>query len=1149
MKRKERFFGVLLSLMLMLGLMAGMSLSAHAETTYNVWVGGTRVTSGNMDDVLGDGKVSFTPADGGTPAILTLNGAAITGGYTFNYNAAAIYARGDLTIDVTADSTVTGPDSDSGHSYCVYSGGSLTVTGTGELTAAGGDAYGNSYGVYANSGAVAVNGELTAEGGTSTNGYSYGVFVNDGAITVNGELTAEGGTSTIRSSYGVWAYRDVTVAEGGTLTGTGGAATNLNSYGVYANSGAVTVAEGGTLTAAGGTSTNGNSYGVYAYTAVTFAEGARLTAEGGTQAVKGSVANAIAGTGWTNADGTGSMAGIVANDQGQSLDSYKKIHFPAVVAYDVWVGGTWVTELNAADVLGDGKVSFTPADGGTPATLTLDGAAITGYTFEYNAAAIYAEGDLTIDVMANSTVTGPDNGSGYSYGVYCGGSLTVTGPGELTAAGGDAYGVSCGVYAQEAITVAERGTLTAEGGTSTNDRSCGVYANSIAVTVNGMLTGTGGTSTNDISCGVRALYGAITVAESGTLTGEGGTAGGGSYGVYAYDGAITVAEGGTLTGEGGTSGSSSYGFYAWYGAVTVNGTLTAEGGTAGVSSYGVYAGGDKAITVNGTLTGEGGTATYGNSYGVYANSGAVTVTAGGTLEATGDTAGSSSFGFFANGAVTVAEGATLTAESNTRAIYGSVTNAVAGIGWTDAAGTGDAVEIAVSTEGQTLEYKKVHFPMPLYDVWVGGTQVTGANMNDVLGDGKVSYTPAAADDPATTDADETAPATLTLDGAAITGGYTFNDNAAAIYAEGDLTIDVTADSTVTGPDNGSGNSYGVYSGGSLTFTGAGMLTAAGGDAYRYSYGVYAYKGAVTVNGTLTAAGSKATGTDGESYGVWADGAVTAGGTLDATGDEASAFSYGVYTLNGAVTVAEGGTLTGTGGTSTDEYGSSCGVWATGDVTVEANGTLTGRGGTSTNYFNYGVWADGAVTVAGTLTGTGGTSTNGNSCGVYAETGDVTVNAAATLTAAGNKRAIDGSVTNAVAGTGWTDATGTAGMAHIAVNTTGQTLEYKKLQFPVPPFGTPDFTLPGSIRTVEANAFEGGAMTVVSVPDGCEVIGAGAFKDCGSLTQIRVPAGCAIGDGAFSGCGTVFVYAPAGSPAESFCAAPANANCVFCETAD
>ena len=193
----------------MLALMAGMSAAAYAETDYPVWVGGTQVTSENMNDVLGDADagatVTFTPAEGDTPATLTLNGASITGGYTFGDKVAAIYAEGDLTIDVTADRTVTGPDNGSGKSYCVYSGGSLTVT---------------------------VNGELTAEGGTSTNGYSYGVYANYGAVTVNGELTAEGGTSTNRSSYGVSAYRDVTVAEGGTLTGEGGAATNGNSYGV-----------------------------------------------------------------------------------------------------------------------------------------------------------------------------------------------------------------------------------------------------------------------------------------------------------------------------------------------------------------------------------------------------------------------------------------------------------------------------------------------------------------------------------------------------------------------------------------------------------------------------------------------------------------------------------------------------------------------------------------------------------------------------------------------------------------------------------------------------------------------------------------------------------------------------------------------------
>ena len=95
---------------------------------------------------------------------------------------------------------------------------------------------------------------------------------------------------------------------------------------------------------------------------------------------------------------------------------------------------------------------------------------------------------------------------------------------------------------------------------------------------------------------------------------------------------------------------------------------------------------------------------------------------------------------------------------------------------------------------------------------------------------------------------------------------------------------------------------------------------------------------------------------------------------------------------------------------------------------------------------------------------------------------------------------------------------------------------------IPAFGTPDFTLPEDITVIEANAFEGAAMTVMSIPDGCESIGDSAFKDCQSLTRIRVPSACALGADVFSGCGTVFVYGTAGSPAEAYC--QSHSNCVF-----
>ena len=93
-----------------------------------------------------------------------------------------------------------------------------------------------------------------------------------------------------------------------------------------------------------------------------------------------------------------------------------------------------------------------------------------------------------------------------------------------------------------------------------------------------------------------------------------------------------------------------------------------------------------------------------------------------------------------------------------------------------------------------------------------------------------------------------------------------------------------------------------------------------------------------------------------------------------------------------------------------------------------------------------------------------------------------------------------------------------------------------------PFGTADFTLPAGTLTIEANAFEGAAMTVVSIPEGCERIGDYAFRNCAGLSRIRIPANCALGTDVFDGCGTVYVFGAAGSPAEAYCAA--HENCVF-----
>ena len=96
----------------------------------------------------------------------------------------------------------------------------------------------------------------------------------------------------------------------------------------------------------------------------------------------------------------------------------------------------------------------------------------------------------------------------------------------------------------------------------------------------------------------------------------------------------------------------------------------------------------------------------------------------------------------------------------------------------------------------------------------------------------------------------------------------------------------------------------------------------------------------------------------------------------------------------------------------------------------------------------------------------------------------------------------------------------------------------------PAFGTPDFMIPAGTETIEAGAFEGIAAAIVEIPANCASIGDYAFRDCGQLTMIRIPAGCGLGTGVFDGCAMVYVFGTPGSDAENYC--QTHNNCVFVE---
>ncbi len=93
--------------------------------------------------------------------------------------------------------------------------------------------------------------------------------------------------------------------------------------------------------------------------------------------------------------------------------------------------------------------------------------------------------------------------------------------------------------------------------------------------------------------------------------------------------------------------------------------------------------------------------------------------------------------------------------------------------------------------------------------------------------------------------------------------------------------------------------------------------------------------------------------------------------------------------------------------------------------------------------------------------------------------------------------------------------------------------------------TPDdfsFILPNGTQQIRESAFEGTDVSGVYIPDGCLSVGAYAFRNCRSLTAVRIPAGCNLGEGVFDGCEAVAVTGPAGCEAEAYCST--HDNCDF-----
>ncbi len=262
---------------------------AHFKAVYPVWVGDTRVTSANQDDVLGDGTVCYVPATGAGTATLTLSNATINEAYSPNDDgdAAAIYAEQELTIQLEGNNSIVNPSGTNVQRlYGIWTRpdneAPLTITGTGSLDA-----------------------EEQVD-------LDWGIYVQEGTLSI------EGGDITFASTYSC-----LTSAYGMTITGDDTHVTTTSADGSGLES------FGGTFAIDGGTVSTTGRFGITAGNLAI--NGGNVTAIGSDNAIIAYATNAIPGAGWTNEGGTEGKAAIPMSSNARGLAGYKKVMFPVTL--------------------------------------------------------------------------------------------------------------------------------------------------------------------------------------------------------------------------------------------------------------------------------------------------------------------------------------------------------------------------------------------------------------------------------------------------------------------------------------------------------------------------------------------------------------------------------------------------------------------------------------------------------------------------------------------------------------------------------------------------------------------------------------------------------------------------------------------------
>ncbi len=619
----------------------------YQEGAYNLYVGGTRVTTDNAGDVLGDGTVSYDERAN----TLTLNGASVSA-QDMPYG---IYAENDLTIVLEGENSVSVSGefseddlaqlSGTDISAAIYSGGNLTIrdgAGSGTLNASASALMEESANRGLTSSGIYASGNLTLEdvsveaSGGDVN-VEYDVSVSTGiecadVLTVSGgDLTARSGDvssgAKIRDSEAISGYDGVLIENGAVVDAQAGEgmrsravwtaeSIRIDSSQVKAQSNAVS-------------DDTDESYGIQATMNNTTENNITIT---------GSTVTASAGVGSVRADGIYAKDNITITDSQVTADGvsdYEKA--PAYGggifsdAGNITISGE-DTVIKAYSGYGQNGIAGISAEGGnititdkadvTALAAVIDPYYEEGYSPVFTTAdggsvgdGIRAAGDITID---DATVLALGCQANYSSGIFSEtGDITIE-SGNVNAYGGRAVNHtdpesagSAGISAEAGNVTINGGEVVAEVGLSEHGIADGIRAHADISINGGKVTAAGALSSVD---GVEPEYSGGIFSETGdiTITGKdtvveagGGYAEKGSTAIGAEAGNLIIKDG-KVRADGAYPVTSDTGFANGFSSVKADdgtgGNIIISGGDFEAIGYtdSVYCEGDLMASPDGT---------------------------------------------------------------------------------------------------------------------------------------------------------------------------------------------------------------------------------------------------------------------------------------------------------------------------------------------------------------------------------------------------------------------------------------------------------------------------------------------------------------------------------------------------------------------